>query len=74
MTDLLCWGHNPGQRYVKDTITVGGQRRDLRPYPAVIAPWATSDDTGLGRKVKDLIATVGGRSYIGGTTSRGNIR
>ena len=69
MTELICWGHNPGQRYVKDTLTVAGQRRDLRPYPAVIAPWAASDDTGLSRKVKDLTATVGGASYIGGAAA-----
>lgn len=69
MTDLLCWGHNPGQRFVKDTLTVNGQRKDMRPYPAVIAPWASSDDTGLSRKVRDLTAIVGGASYIGGTAA-----
>lgn len=69
MTDLLCWGHNPGQRFVKDTLTVNGARKDLRPYPAVIAPFATSDDTGLGRKTRDLIATVGGAAYIGGASA-----
>jgi len=66
MSDIICWGHNPGQRFVKDTLTVNGKRRDLKPYPAVIAPWATSDDTGLARKVRDLIACVDGRRYIGG--------
>lgn len=66
MSNLICWGHNPGQRFVKDTITADGGRRDLRPYPAVIAPWAKADDTGLVRKSKDLVATVGGASYIGG--------
>lgn len=66
MMDVICWGHNPGQRFVKDTLTVGGKRRDLRPYPAVIAPWAESDDTGLARKTRDLSADVGGRRYIGG--------
>lgn len=64
--DLICWGHNPGQRAVKDSLTVNGKRRDLRPYPAVIAPWAKSDDTGLSRRAKDLTATVGDRAYIGG--------
>lgn len=64
--ELICWGHNPGQRAVKDSITVNGKRKDLRPYPAVIAPWAKSDDTGLSRRVKDLTATVGDRQYIGG--------
>jgi len=67
MDDVICWGHNPGQRAVKDSITVGGKRRDLRPYPAVIAPWAKSDDTGLAKRSKDLVAVVGGRSYIGGS-------
>lgn len=66
MTDLICWGHNPGQRFVKDCITVNGKRRDLRPYPAIIAPWAVSDDTGLGKRVKDLTAIVSGARYIGG--------
>lgn len=69
MTSLLCWGHNPGQRFVKDTITVGDERRDCKPYPAVIAPWAKADDTGLVRKSKDLTATVGGASYIGGAAA-----
>lgn len=69
MTDVLCWGHNPGQRFVKDTLTSNGARRDLRPYPAVIAPWATSDDTGLSRKLKDLTAMVGGAYYIGGAAA-----
>lgn len=66
MSDIICWGHNPGQRFVKDTLTVNGKRKDLRPYPAVIAPWAASDDTGLARKVRDLVACVDGRRYIGG--------
>lgn len=66
MNDLICWGHNPGQRFVKDCITVNGKRRDLRPYPAVIAPWAASDDTGFARRTKDLIAQVGAARYIGG--------
>lgn len=69
MTPIICWGHNPGQRFVKDTITVDGGRRDLRPYPAVIAPWAKADDTGLVRKARDLTATVGGASYIGGSAA-----
>lgn len=63
---VICWGHNPGQRAVKDSITVNGKRKDLRPYPAVIAPWAKSDDTGLSKRSKDLVAVVGDRSYIGG--------
>lgn len=69
MSELICWGHNPGQRYCKDTLTVNSQRRDLRPYPAVIAPWQSSDDTGLARKSKDLTAHVGGRHYIGGAAA-----
>lgn len=69
MSELICWGHNPGQRYVKDTWNFGGQRKDLRPYPAVIAPWAKADDTGLARKSKDLIAKVGGAVYIGGAAA-----
>lgn len=70
MTDFICWGHNPGQRMVKDTITTAaGERKDLRPYPAVIAPWAKSDDTGLIKKSRDLVATVGGASYIGGAAA-----
>lgn len=66
MTELICWAHNPGQRAVKDSITVNGKRKDLRPYPAVIAPWAKSDDMGLNRKVRDLTATIGGAVYVGG--------
>lgn len=66
MSDIICWGHNPGQRFVKDTLTVNGKRKDLRPYPAVIAPWAVSDDTGLAQKTRDLVACVDGRRYIGG--------
>lgn len=62
----ICWGHNPGQRFVKDAVTVNGRRKDLRPYPAVIAPWAKSDDTGLMRRTKDLTANIGGAAYIGG--------
>lgn len=69
METLIEWGHNPGQRYVKDTLTVNGVRKDLRPYPAVIAPWATSDDTGLARKTKDLTARVDGARYIGGAAA-----
>ncbi len=69
MTPIICWGHNPGQRFVKDTITADGGRRDLRPYPAVIAPWAKSDDTGLVRKSRDLTATVAGANYIGGAAA-----
>lgn len=69
MDALIAWGHNPGQRFVKDTLTVNGARKDLRPYPAVIAPWAASDDTGLARRTRDLIATVGGASYIGGSAA-----
>lgn len=68
--DVIAWGHNPGQRFVKDTLTVNGQRKDMLPYPAVIAPWQSSDDTGLSsRKAKDLTATVGGASYIGGSAA-----
>jgi hypothetical protein len=69
METLIAWGHNPGQRFVKDTLTVNGQRKDLRPYPAVIAPFARSDDLGLARRTKDLTATVGGASYIGGAAA-----
>jgi hypothetical protein len=69
VTELLCWGHNPGQRFCKDTLTVNGARRDLKPYPAVIAPWQSADDTGLARKSKDLTATVNGRHYIGGAAA-----
>ncbi len=66
---IIEWGHNPGQRFVKDTLTVNGQRKDLRPYPAVIAPWAASDDLGLSRKTKDLTARVDGARYIGGAAA-----
>jgi len=66
MNDIICWGHNPGQRFVKDSLTVNGKRRDLRPYPAVIAPWSASDDTGLARRARDLTAQIDGRRYIGG--------
>lgn len=30
MSNLICWGHNPGQRFVKDTLTINGKRRDRR--------------------------------------------
>lgn len=66
MDHRICWGHNPGQRFVKDAVTMNGKRKDLRPYPAVIAPWSKSDDTGLTRKSRDLVANVGGAPYIGG--------
>jgi hypothetical protein len=66
MTMLIEWGHNPGQRFVKDSLTIKGKRKDLRPYPAVIAPWAQADDTGLTRRSRDLTAKVGGATYIGG--------
>lgn len=70
MNRIVEWGWNPGQRFVKDTITAAdATRKDLRPYPAVIAPWARSDDTGLVRKSRDLVATVGGASYIGGVAA-----
>lgn len=69
MSDIICWGHNPGQRFVKDTYTLDGKRKDTKPYPAVIAPWQRSDDTGLAKRVRDLIATVGGAHYIGGTAA-----
>jgi hypothetical protein len=68
-TELICWGHNPGQRYVKDSFSLNGKRKDTRPYPAVIAPWQTTDDTGLGRKGRDLVATVGGAHYLGGAAA-----
>lgn len=64
--EIIAWGHNPGQRMVKDTITAAGIRRDLRPYPAVIAPEQGADDTGLGGRSRILRATVDGRAYIGG--------
>jgi len=70
VSDIICWGHNPGQRFVKDTVTVDGKRRDFRPYPAVIAPWAKSDDTGLAKRQRDLVATVEGRHYIGGAAAQ----
>jgi len=66
MSDLICWGHNPGQRYVKNSITVNGKRKDLKPFPAVIAPYQSSDDLGLHRKQRDLIAKVDGAIYLGG--------
>jgi|GEM_PF-2716252 len=70
MSNLWLWAHNPGQRFVKDALSAPGEpRRDLRPYPAVIAPWAKSDDTGLTTKRRDLTATVGGAHYIGGSAA-----
>jgi hypothetical protein len=66
MQEIICWGHNPGQRFVKDSLTVKGRRRDLAPYPAVIAPWQQSDDTGFTKRTRDLTADVGGAQYIGG--------
>lgn len=66
-TTTIAWGHNPGYRYVKDTITSsGGNRQDLKAYPAVIAPWAASDHTGMQGRQQDLVATVNGSHYIGG--------
>lgn len=67
--ELICWGHNPGQRFVKDTISSGGKRKDLRPYPAVIAPWQTTDDTGFARRTRDLTANVDGALYLGGAAA-----
>lgn len=66
---LICWGHNPGQRYVKDTISTDAGRRDLKPYPAVIAPWARTDDTGLAKRSRDLVADVGGARYLVGAAA-----
>lgn len=66
MNDTIEWAHNPGQRFVKDSITVNGQRKDLRPYPAVIAPWQKSDELGLARKSRDLTAQIGDAVYLGG--------
>lgn len=61
------WGHNPGQRYVKDCIAPPeGTRRDCAPYPAVIAPWQKTDELGLARKTRDLTAMVDGALYLGG--------
>ncbi len=68
-TTVIAWGHNPGQRFVKDTLTVGDRRKDLKPYPAVIAPWQSSDSTGLDRQSRDLVATVNGSHYIGGDSA-----
>jgi hypothetical protein len=68
-TEIIAWGHNPGQRFVKDSISAGGKRRDLRPYPAVIAPWAKADDLGLSRRTTDLTAHIGDAIYIGGTAA-----
>lgn len=67
--DIICWGWNPGQRFVKDTLTLDGKRKDMRPYPAVIAPWQTTDEIGLSKRTRDLIATVGGAHYIGGAAA-----
>lgn len=67
---IIAWGHNPGQRFVKDAFTDSkGQRKDTKPYPAVIAPWAESDDVGFMRKSRDLTARVGNADYIGGDTA-----
>lgn len=68
-TEIICWGHNPGQRYVKDSFSLNGKRKDTRPYPAVIAPWARSDDTGLTKRSKDLVAQIGSALYIGGAAA-----
>lgn len=70
MSELIVWAHNPGQRYVKDRFAVGnGAPKDSDPYPAVVAPWAQTDDTGLKRRGKDLTATVAGALYIGGVAA-----
>ena len=66
MSHVLCWGHNPGQRYVKDSFSVGDKRKDTRPYPAVIAPWQKSDDTGLAKRGRELTARLGDAMYLGG--------
>lgn len=69
MAEIICWGHNPGQRFIKDSLTVNGKRKDLPAYPAVIAPWAKSDDVGLARRTKELTAHVGAAVYIGGAAA-----
>src|SRR5690348_5266079 len=67
--EVIVWAHNPGQRFVKDTISSGGKRKDLRPYPAVIAPWQSADDTGLARRSRELTAHVDGARYLGGAAA-----
>lgn len=64
--NTIAWGFNPGQRFVKNCTTHDGKRRDLRPFPAIIAPWQRSDDIGLFRTKQALMASVNGSEYIGG--------
>lgn len=70
----IAWGHNPGQSHVKDTFEgEAGQKRTSKPYPAVIAPFASSDDIGLGmggRSTALLEATVAGARYMGGIAAQ----
>lgn len=70
----IAWGHNPGQSHVKDTFEgEAGQKRTSKPYPAVIAPYASMDDIGLGTGGKSntpLDATVGGARYMGGVVAQ----
>ncbi len=71
---LIAWGHNPGQYAVKDSVEGSdGKRRDLSPYPAVIAPWeaAHSSLTALrGKAGHGDDATRGGARYVVGEVAQ----
>lgn len=59
MSEIICWGFNPGQWAVKNTLDgVNGKVQTAPPFPAVIAPWAKGDDLGLQKGARQLEATV----------------
>lgn len=69
MSEVICWGFNPGQWMVKNSLDgVNGKMQIAPPFPAVIAPWAKMDDLGLSKGAKVLEATVNGSRYQGGAT------
>lgn len=66
MSDVIAIGLNLGQRYVKASYSAASGRKDIPPFPAVIAPWNKSDDALFGKANVDLVATVNKAQYIGG--------
>lgn len=68
---IIAWGHNPGQWAIKDTLDgINGKTQTTQPYPAVIAPWAKTDELGLSKGTKSLEATVNGNRYLGGVPAQ----
>lgn len=66
MTEVIPVGLNLGQRYVKASYSSASGRRDITPFPAVIAPWNKSDTNDFVKRAADLVATVDRAVYIGG--------